>query len=171
MLVGWVKFLGGVLDLRQTINDLLNGLVVLLPPVHVRVDVVDKCPRRRSFHLVRRNICPAPVVNAEVVVEPADLELALGELLGREVLLPDVVGDGFLCSVAYINLEPSCEESRRSASERVYLFCHTGSSSSNRTTGKPEASHVVTRSIKSILSLYDLFVHFLDQVHKLEFPN
>ena len=68
---------------------------------------------------------PAPVVDAEVVEEPADLELALGELLGREVLYLDVVRKCLLCNIFYIDLKFRCKEPWRSANKRVYLFRHT----------------------------------------------
>ena len=83
---------------------------------------MDQCPRRYRFHLVRRNVQPALVVLAEIVVEPAYLELALRELLRSQVLLPDVVGDGLLCGVLDVDLKLRSKVPGRPSNQRVYLF-------------------------------------------------
>ena len=83
---------------------------------------MDQCPRRCRFHLVRRNVQPALVVLADVVVDPAYTELALRELLRSQVLFADVVGDGLLCGVLDVDLKLSSKVPGRPSNQRVYLF-------------------------------------------------
>ena len=81
----------------QIVNDFLHSCVVVFPPLQVSVHAMNECSRQCSFHFSRKNIFPASVVNAQIMMKLFDPELSFYELLWSHFAVLDVVCECFLC--------------------------------------------------------------------------
>ena len=101
--LGRVKFFGLLYfdarfsGFRQIVNDFLHSCVVVLPTLQVSVHAMNECSRQCSFHFSRRDIFPASVVNAQIMMKLFDPELSFYELLWSHFAVLDVVCKCFLC--------------------------------------------------------------------------
>jgi len=108
--------------IRQLVNDPLDFVELFLPTADVGVHAMNELSRLRCFHLFDRDVVPSAVLHLQVGQKQSDFEITLGEPLGREAVVADVVGDCFLRDVTVVQVEVLCQESGTPANECVDAF-------------------------------------------------
>ena len=107
--VGFVGFLIRIAaqfsDLRKLVNNLLNLLEIILPPIDVGVHVGNKLPWRCCKHLIVGNILPSFVVPDKVLVETSDPDFFGSKGSGCQIVVPNVFSDGFFCVIFVESIE------------------------------------------------------------------
>ena len=110
--------------LWQSVENLLDGVVLCLPSDYVSVHVLHEPPGLSCFHFRDRNFIPTSVLNLEVGKEESDLELFAGEFFGRQFIVTHVESDCLLRLFTIAVFESLCQESWTATRKSVCLI-HT----------------------------------------------
>ena len=88
------------------------------------VHVLHQCAWRSSFHFVQRNVGPSAVVHLQIREKEFDLKLLTCELLWSQLVVADVVSNGFLCDVFLVGIKLRGEKSGDTFYGCVYHRSH-----------------------------------------------
>ena len=122
--IGSLHFGGRITALRQTVYHLLHGFVLSLPSGYVCVHVLNKLSRLSRLHFVDRDVVPPSIDKLKIRQQDSDLEISVCKLSRREIIVSDVVCDGFLCVISCELIEVCREESRDTTYCCVYHLTH-----------------------------------------------
>jgi len=106
--------------LRKSVDHLLHGIVLSLPPVYVSVHVRKERARFCRLHFFGRYIVPSPVKLLQVWQKPFDHELAVCELFWGETAFAHVFRNGLFCDVLVVGVKLRGEESGNTLYGCVY---------------------------------------------------
>ena len=90
----------------------------------MRVHILHQCARRSSFHLVYRDVTPSAVVLFQVRFKEFDLKQLICELFWSQIVVADVVSNGFLRYVFLVSIELRSKESGNTFYCCVYHRSH-----------------------------------------------
>ena len=149
LFVADLHFRGVITWVRKVVDHFLHGFELLLPPGHMRVHVLNQCARWSSFHLLHSYVTPSLVVLWQVREKKFDFEQLTCKLFWSQILVFDVVSNGFLRNVFLVSIKLCCEESRDTFYSCVY---HRSYFLFNNNKSNPYYNYILKYSKDSLLN-------------------